>query len=531
MYKVGYLIAIIGYGDFRNYYWLKEVAAKCEKLILGIPETDIVKRILGSQYEYNAEEIVEYWENIKWIDDIYILDKDHLSYLNPPKGLIFDVCFYGSEYGTLFQHIFHELCERHIDFISLMPEKATVHENIDSLKPVLDSYIGYRKIVLFGTGAYFDLYIKRYGKCNGPAYAIDNNSDKWGSYKSNIEICAPEKLLEENPECVLVILCSKNYTEMLRQLQSLGTFEYRTLIRKEEVSVIEETLCEISERDKAEDTLHKIQDINYDMLEEFDAVCRNNDIEYFLNYGSILGSVRHKGFIPWDNDVDIAIKRNEYEKLYEHKNEFSDKYIWIDESSLDKNKYYDSVSRIGYRYAHIHENVEACEYYNNLFNGIHLDLFFIDKTRNDFWGKFQRFELAFIYGLMNAYRHSSMFADYDFKMRLKNNILCAIGRFIPLSFLRKIADKVARRFNNDLKAKYYFISNDALCKLYLLFPEEIFSHAVDVSFGRVTARGSCEAEKMCQLIFGDYLTPPPVEQQVPHCGRVLLRADMYEFER
>ena len=57
--------------------------------------------------------------------------------------------------------------------------------------------------------------------------------------------------------------------------------------------------------------------IGLDILVEFDKFCKEHDLQYFLVYGTLLGAVRHKGYIPWDDDVDVAMFRADYEKLYE----------------------------------------------------------------------------------------------------------------------------------------------------------------------------------------------------------------------
>lgn len=58
-----------------------------------------------------------------------------------------------------------------------------------------------------------------------------------------------------------------------------------------------------------ETDLRKMQLIQLEMLTEFDRICRKYEIEYFIIAGTLLGAVRHGGFIPWDDDVDVAMKR------------------------------------------------------------------------------------------------------------------------------------------------------------------------------------------------------------------------------
>ena len=62
-------------------------------------------------------------------------------------------------------------------------------------------------------------------------------------------------------------------------------------------------------------SLEELKQIELDILKRFDAICRENNLQYSLAYGTMLGAVRHQGFIPWDDDIDVFMKREDYEKL------------------------------------------------------------------------------------------------------------------------------------------------------------------------------------------------------------------------
>ena len=64
-------------------------------------------------------------------------------------------------------------------------------------------------------------------------------------------------------------------------------------------------------------TLEEVQNISLEIFTKFDEICREHNLKYFMMYGTLLGAVRHKGFIPWDDDIDVWMFREDYNKLCE----------------------------------------------------------------------------------------------------------------------------------------------------------------------------------------------------------------------
>lgn len=98
--------------------------------------------------------------------------------------------------------------------------------------------------------------------------------------------------------------------------------------------------CPVSEIPKAEGTLRKIQLADLKMMKIFDELCKENNFEYWLDFGNLLGAVRHKGFIPWDDDVDLGMPREDYEKFIElYKNgipNYEDLYLEFNNNGKNK---------------------------------------------------------------------------------------------------------------------------------------------------------------------------------------------------
>lgn len=73
----------------------------------------------------------------------------------------------------------------------------------------------------------------------------------------------------------------------------------------------EEVICDW----KVSETIKKVWWIQLDLLKTFDKICKQNNLSWFPMWGTLLGTIRHKGFIPWDDDVDIVMPRDDYSKF------------------------------------------------------------------------------------------------------------------------------------------------------------------------------------------------------------------------
>ena len=115
------------------------------------------------------------------------------------------------------------------------------------------------------------------------------------------------------------------------------------------------------------------------LLKEFDSICKKHKITYFLEGGSLLGAVRHKGFLPWDDDIDLCITRSEFKKLLE-----------VIDQDLPANREiycyerYPSYLRETVKYTNLDSTVL---FPNHILDGLaagqHIDLFILDPVPSD----------------------------------------------------------------------------------------------------------------------------------------------------
>lgn len=257
-----------------------------------------------------------------------------------------------------------------------------------------------------------------------------------------------------------------------------------------------------------EEVLAKIRPLFLEMLIEIDHICRKNDIKYSLDSGTLIGAVRHGGFIPWDDDVDITMLRSEYEK-----------FVTACKTDLDKRKFFlqdfqsDSEYRWGYpklRYnntAFIRKGQEHGKWHQ----GIFVDIFVYDGVPDNYF-----------------LRRLHLFASYCVRKGLYSVIGQASSANIFLRGWYKLLYMAPRDFWTKALDGIIALSNRKKYKLarHLTYPyrqeakygmpRECFDEFTEIEFEGHKFMCYKEYDKFLTAMYGDYMTLPPEEER--HAG-------------
>lgn len=264
--------------------------------------------------------------------------------------------------------------------------------------------------------------------------------------------------------------------------------------------------------------LQKLHERCLEMLKIVDGICKKYDITYYLAYGSLLGAVRHQGIIPWDDDIDIWITRDNLEKFCQHLDELPTDYALIMPEDYGPDKCFDVIPHFVYRKMYFQLNEDASHFYNDNHLWVGLDFFLLDRTTKGLGGVLQRFELSALYAFMGAYRHKMFFAHCSALRKIVNPFFLLMGRHIPLDWLRRRVIEVADRYNDRDDANYCFCSTISFKYLWLVMPEKCFGAPQHLKFENLLISAPQDPDIMLRMTYGDYMKLPPENERILHWG-------------
>lgn len=247
----------------------------------------------------------------------------------------------------------------------------------------------------------------------------------------------------------------------------------------------------------------KIWMILLDILLEFDRVCKKHNLKYFLCGGSLLGAVRHKGFIPWDDDLDVAMLREDYERLLlVGPSEFHTPYFF---QSADTDPGY------GFSFVKIRNSnttgISTAFRYEKFNQGLFLDVFPLDNYLPD--NEAETFQAIHAMNMDNStfMRMSNPNPSQADQDRIANH-----SGLHPQEVNRRI-QKLARQYEHittEYVAMYVWTMWSYQRET---FKRAFFDHIIDWDFQGFRFPISAQYDAVLQIEYGDYMQLPPVEKR------------------
>ena len=259
-------------------------------------------------------------------------------------------------------------------------------------------------------------------------------------------------------------------------------------------------------------SIEELKNIQLDLLCAFDKICGENNLRYSLGGGTLLGAVRHKGYIPWDDDLDVMMPRPDY-----------DKFIAISlnggvpfglKAFKTDNNYVDLSSKIFSWGTVIEDNAVYAE---NASIGVNIDVFVIDglgdtykKAKKAFKATSFKRNLLVAAQWKNFFRsktHAWYYEPFRFAFFL-------LSRFVNKS---KLFASVQRKYTKiDFNKVSYAGAVGGSYREKEILPQKVFTEYIELPFENYKFKAIAAYDTYLSSIYGDYMKLPPEEKRISH---------------
>lgn len=240
------------------------------------------------------------------------------------------------------------------------------------------------------------------------------------------------------------------------------------------------------------------------ILDAIDIVCHEHGLTYYIIAGTLLGAVRHKGFIPWDDDIDIALPRKDYDTLLLHAKEWlPERYNLVTyESDHNYPKYFAKIEDC---HTTLVENFSL-----GYIGGVYVDVFPLDDVpnnsikRNLHYRKFHFFRKLQYYAYRDPYKHGRSVGAH---------IMALFQKCLSKEYLNKCMQRVLVEYRNHKNCDFVMTHDDGTCA----YPKSCLAAPNTYSFEGKEYDGPSDADTFLASYYGkNYMQLPPVEKRRSH---------------
>lgn len=250
----------------------------------------------------------------------------------------------------------------------------------------------------------------------------------------------------------------------------------------------------------------KIWEIELGLAKKLLDVCRKYDIKIYMWAGTLLGAVRHKGFIPWDDDMDFAMERNEFQRLIEHANEFKSPFFL--QYALNDRRYFFDYARLRRSDTTGVITWNKSREYNN---GIFVDIFVLDGIpKNELFLNLFLMKRQFLRKIIHSYYKDIIRKDNSGRIPVLSYVFHLISKLNTYDGWYDIYNKHMSSYTEESERISLMTHNKDFIKKYFC-NKEFVKECIELEFENCKLPAISKFHELLKNTYGDYMKYPPIE--------------------